>query len=42
MCQELKDWVVKSAADNHRTINSEIVARLEESRRAEEKEKTNG
>lgn len=42
MDRELKDWLAHKAIDNHRSMNNEIIARLEESRRAEEKEKTHG
>jgi hypothetical protein len=32
---ELKDWLKHRAIDNRRSMNSEVVARLEESRRRE-------
>lgn len=34
--QELKDWLAHRAIDNHRSMNGEIVARLEDSKRREE------
>lgn len=34
--EELKLWLKHKAVDNFRSFNSEIVARLEESRKAEE------
>ncbi len=34
--QDLKDWLKHRAVDNRRSMNSEVVARLEESRKAEE------
>lgn len=37
MSPELKDLIVRSAEENHRTINSEIVYRLERSMKAEGK-----
>lgn len=36
MSHELKDWLQKKAEDNFRSMNSEVIARLEESRRREE------
>lgn len=44
MDQGLKDWLAHQAVDNRRSLNSEIVTRLEESRRLEEeqKESSNG
>jgi len=41
---ELKEWLAQSAASNHRSINSEVVSRLEESKQNEEarKEKSHG
>lgn len=43
MYRELKDWLAHKAIDNHRSLNSEIIARLEESRRQDEKkENSNG
>lgn len=36
---DLKDWLAHRAIDNHRSLNSEIIARLEESRRLEEEKK---
>ena len=37
MSTELKELIVRSAAENNRTINSEIVYRLERSMKAEVK-----
>lgn len=37
MSEELKQWLKLKAINNFRSLNSEIVARLEESRKAEEK-----
>ena len=37
MSPELKELIVRSAEENHRTINSEIVYRLERSMKAEGK-----
>lgn len=34
--EELRQWLKTKAADNFRSLNSEIVARLEQSRKAEE------
>ncbi|WP_404299822.1 Arc family DNA-binding protein [Alicycliphilus denitrificans] len=34
--QDLKDWLKHRAIDNRRSFNSEVVARLEESRSREE------
>lgn len=34
--QELKDWLKHKAIDNRRSFNSEVWARLEQSRKAEE------
>ncbi|WP_295539213.1 Arc family DNA-binding protein [uncultured Pseudacidovorax sp.] len=34
--QELKDWLKHRAIDNRRSFNSEVLARLEQSRRVEE------
>ena len=34
--EELKQWLKHKAVDNFRSLNSEIVARLEQSRKAEE------
>lgn len=34
--EELKKWLKHKAVDNYRSLNSEIVARLEQSRKAEE------
>lgn len=40
--KELKEWLREKAKVNKRSINSEVVVRLEESRRAEgEKEASN-
>lgn len=33
---ELKQWLKHKAVDNFRSLNSEIIARLEQSRKAEE------
>lgn len=33
--QELKDWLKHRAIDNRRSFNSEVLARLEQSRAAE-------
>lgn len=33
--QELKDWLKHKAIDNRRSFNSEVLARLEQSREAE-------
>lgn len=33
---DLKQWLKHKAVDNFRSLNSEIVARLEQSRKAEE------
>lgn len=33
---ELKEWLAVRASDNHRSLNSELVKRLEDSRKAEE------
>lgn len=33
--QELKDWLKHKAIDNHRSFNSEVLARLEQSRKSE-------
>jgi hypothetical protein len=33
---ELKEWLKKRAAENFRSVNGEIVARLEESRKREQ------
>ena len=33
--QELKDWLKHKAIDNRRSFNSEVLARLEESQKAE-------
>lgn len=40
---DLKAWVIRSAHQNHRSINGEIVHRLEEARQSEmsKEEKTN-
>jgi len=35
MPQSLKDWLKHQAIDNRRSLNSEILARLEESQRRE-------
>lgn len=37
MQPELKEWVQKRAEENRRSLNSEIVIRLEESKAREEK-----
>lgn len=34
--EELKKWLKHKAIDNFRSLNSEIIARLEQSRKAEE------
>lgn len=34
--EELKQWLKHQAVDNFRSLNSEIVSRLEQSRKAEE------
>lgn len=34
--EELKKWLKHKAVDNYRSLNGEIVARLEQSRKAEE------
>lgn len=34
--QELKDWLKHQAIDNRRTLNSEVLLRLEQSRRAQQ------
>lgn len=34
--EELKQWLKHKAIDNFRSLNSEIVARLEQSRKTEE------
>lgn len=39
MPQELKDWLAHRAVDNHRSLNNEIIDRLEHSRRQEEEKK---
>ncbi|MDC7704054.1 Arc family DNA-binding protein [Vogesella indigofera] len=36
MSHELKDWLQKKSEKNFRSMNSEVIARLEESRRREE------
>lgn len=36
MPEELKEWLVRIAQENHRSANSEIVLRLERSRKVEE------
>lgn len=36
MPDELRMWLKHRAIDNYRSMNSEVVARLEESRRREE------
>ena len=36
MPDELRMWLKHKAIDNYRSMNSEVVARLEESRRREE------
>ena len=36
---ELREWLKAQAAENHRSLNSEIVARLETSRAATEAQK---
>ncbi|BDE74099.1 hypothetical protein HQS1_52230 [Delftia lacustris] len=36
--QPLKDWLKHQAIDNHRSFNSEVLARLEESRARQEKD----
>lgn len=36
MPEELKQWLKHKAVDNFRSLNSEIVARLEQSRKSEE------
>lgn len=36
MPDELRMWLKHRAVDNYRSMNSEVVARLEESRRREE------
>lgn len=36
MPPNLKDWLQQKASDNFRSLNSEIVARLNESRKQEE------
>lgn len=35
--EDLKEWLKKRAAENFRSVNGEIVARLEESRKREQK-----
>ena len=39
MSPALKDWVISRATANHRSINSEIVTLIEESRRIEQEKK---
>lgn len=34
--EELKQWLKHKAVDNFRSLNGEIIARLEQSRKAEE------
>ena len=34
--EDLKQWLKHKAVDNFRSLNSEIIARLEQSRKAEE------
>lgn len=34
--QDLRDWLKHRAIDNRRTVNSEVLARLEQSREAQE------
>lgn len=34
--EDLKQWLKHKAVDNFRSMNSEIIARLEQSRKAEE------
>lgn len=34
--EELKQWLKCKAAENYRSLNGEIIARLEQSRKAEE------
>lgn len=34
--QDLKDWLKHKAIDNRRSFNSEVLTRLEESRRTEQ------
>ncbi|UCV02320.1 Arc family DNA-binding protein [Dechloromonas denitrificans] len=36
---DLRDWIAHRAVDNHRSINAEILVRLDESRRLEEQKK---
>jgi len=36
--QELKDWLKRRAIDNRRSMNSEVVARLDESRLREQQQ----
>ncbi|MGY8624342.1 Arc family DNA-binding protein [Chromobacterium violaceum] len=36
--EEIKAWLKHKAIDNHRSLNGEILARLEESRKREEEE----
>ncbi|WP_141111155.1 Arc family DNA-binding protein [Chromobacterium haemolyticum] len=36
--EELKNWLKHKAIDNYRSLNGEIVARLEESRKREEEQ----
>ena len=35
--QDLKDWLKHKAIDNRRSFNSEVLTRLEDSRRAEQR-----
>lgn len=39
MPQELKEWLSGKAVENRRSLNSELVLRLEESRKMEEVKK---
>lgn len=39
---ELRQWLSHRAVDNYRSLNGEIVARLEQSRRQEEQRQTQG
>ncbi len=34
--QDIKDWIQQKATENFRSMNAEIVARLDESRKQEE------
>lgn len=40
--EELKRWLKHQAVDNRRTLNSEVLHRLEQSRRQEEQRQAQG